>query len=169
MKAIHVNFPVILPIPCGAHTLQLCLKHILELNEIEHFLADVLNIIDDIRDSKSKRQRLHDLQTTAAVKEPLKALTFCKTRWSSIIHCIERLLELQQFINIINVQEPKYWEKLKDLLVIIQPFKIFTNKVQADESNLYTEYLAFEGILKHFSSGSIKEIHLLDAQLLQLR
>lgn len=155
-KLIAKKYPVILPIPCGAHVLQLCLKHICNCEPIKSILSQVFKLIDAILNNKQKRVQLHEVQQISKVKQPLIIKKSCLTRWSSIIDSISRLLILRKYIDLIQEQTTEFWESLEQVFNFIQHFKKLTNIVQKDSSNLYNEYKSFKTILEYYKLEAIK-------------
>ena len=139
VNKICAEFPFIIHIPCGAHTFQLCMKHICEHPSISKHVTKAKQIIDIFLKDKTNRIQLRQHQMTSN-KQPLKIIDYSNTRWSYIIRSIERLLELKEIISMMT-GENDCWEDLKKLCIFLQPFKIATNEIQSDSANLNTKYI----------------------------
>jgi len=152
VNKICSEFPFIIHIPCGAHTFQLCMKHIQgEHPSISKLVTKAKQIIDIFLKDKTNRIQLRQHQVTSN-KQPLKIIDYSNTRWSYIIRSIERLLELKEIISMMT-GENDCWENLKKLCPgFLQPFKIATNEIQSDSANLNTKYIVW---VEAFPSGNL--------------
>jgi hypothetical protein len=94
-----------------------------------------------------------------------------ETRWNSIYLMLERLNAMKAAIISVGelhaqVKVTEYlWVALSDILYILRPFYLFTQKAQSDDANLSCIYKGYEDLLKHIdnistrvSSAAIKEI-----------
>ena len=66
-----------------------------------HFPAHILQFVKRVCTYFTSGQRspkLKELQIQAEVKEPLEVLRYVESRWESLLHCIERILKLWEYL-----------------------------------------------------------------------
>lgn len=153
---ISHKYPFLLHIPCAAHTIQLGLKKILNLPEIQSIINTSSDIVQHFTDNKQARLDLREYSRIEQKTEnPTKYMIIkpCTTRWSSYFYVIERICKLKQHINLIKEQSDEYWKEAADLLVFLKHFKVSTNIIQADCTTLFDVYKQFKML-----SDNIKKI-----------
>jgi hypothetical protein len=146
-KRLQPAFPSLILAPCGAHTLQLCVKKALDLPGIKEVMLTMAEVIGTFAATKEFRQRLHTLQT-AANTPPLVLLRAQDTRWSSHLYAARRLKRLQQWVQHILPQPEAFWTSLSAIIAFLTPFQVSTDVIQADHSTLYTVHQQFEKLLR---------------------
>lgn len=152
VKLLQVQFPIILHVPCGAHTLQLCLKQICMNEYIKDVITQIDSIISCFDDHIDFRSRLTQLQRASNVEIPLSVIHRTENRWSSLINCADRLLKLRQYISIILGISDETWIKIQTTIEFLRIFKQFTNRIQTDSANLYTEWESFKFLQCYFEN-----------------
>ncbi len=141
---LNKKFPVLIIIPCAAHIIQLCLKKICNLPKIKIIIDKVYEIIHLIKDNKVHNIKLLKLQIADNVKKPLKIIRPTEVRWSSIIFSIERLIDLEKYIKLIETNnDDEFWEQFKLLFILLQPIIEYTNRIQKDNASLHTVWICF--------------------------
>jgi hypothetical protein len=166
------NKSAILHISCSAHTVQLMLQDIVNLEPISAAIRDALVLLDPFTTANGKKLRndLRKQQIRDGFK-PLKLVYFNKTRWLSRFATIARLIRLKNYIKwvILNnnlnkysyIHQDSFWNKLE---LVIQPllFKFMqaTNMVQQDCASLLHLDQALTGIRKAINDSKLAE-HLL--------
>ena len=149
-RRLRVDFPQLIHIPCAAHTIQLCVRKVMELPVVKHIVSALLDLLSAFRGSKDLRVRLKAQQGLLRLgRPPLQLVSVCDTRWNSSLFAAERVLELEQcirpFISDINTAvhnenytycDTSFWYPLKALVNFLQPFKIATDIVQSDAATL---------------------------------
>ena len=138
-KRLSESYPYILDIPCAAHIMQLCLKHISDLNVVNRVVTIVKLINASVKGFSEKRHKLQKLQEMDSVV-PIELLDYTVTRWSSLLDCIERQLKLSQYLTLVLKDEIAEipWKDIEKLYNYLLPFKVATNKIQEDNASLYT-------------------------------
>ena len=154
-RLLQPKFPFLLLSPCAAHTIQLCVNHSSKVQGIRDVMLTMERVIGEFRkgeQAKARRQQLAGLQRESGGESNIKALVIpCDTRWSSHRAAGVRLLELQHFIRVCNLQKPaedSFWPRLKELMDFLRPFQVATDQIQADNSTLFTVYKQFEALLR---------------------
>jgi len=84
-------------------------------------------------------------------KQPFQLVKPAATRWSSRIASAQRLLVLRQSVQPIFPRKDEFWEKLDKIVLFLTPFKIATDTIQRDTSNLYDVWKEFNNIHAHVS------------------
>lgn len=161
-KQLIKKFPVLLDVPCAAHIIQLCLKKIFEIENIENIISVVDNIVHYFRNNVENKKNLYQEQIKDDIKEPLTIIYPIEIGWSSEIKCIERILRLKKYIKIIATVELKlnkiFWKNLNSLYELLEPIELYTNKIQKDDASLYSVGNGFCNLIKHYESDKIPEI-----------
>jgi Protein of unknown function (DUF 659)/hAT family C-terminal dimerisation region len=91
------------------------------------------------------------------------------TRWSSSLIAAKRILKLKTDIDYVariyecsDIYErgikDHLWEKLSNLILVLEPFKIATDILQADSSNLFTIYGCFHRLLSSIETASLTNL-----------
>ena len=142
--------PFLIHVPCGAHTIQLVVRDILRIGMIKSTMEQAEGIINEFR---PKEMRLKLLQAQVGnVKCPMLFILPCKTRWSSEIAALARILQLQRWINVISVRPQSFWNSLTELLRFLKPFQIATDLIQSDSATLLDVYQQYRNLHKHCES-----------------
>jgi hypothetical protein len=146
------DYPFLIYVPCAAHTVQLCVKTILNLDVISVIMDEFTNLLTQYK-SKDLRVTLYNVHSaTLNGKTPLKLLDYCPTRWSSQLISINRMIELQPYINILTKKSPSFWNNLRILADFLTPFAQATDIIQADSSTLADIYNQFRILLHNIDS-----------------
>ena len=155
--------PVILHLSCSAHSIQLMLQEIVELEPIQHLIKKSLSIIEPFigKNGKEWRLALRRMQSVMAPnKSPLKLILFNNTRWLSRFECIRRLILLKPQLKLVFTQMTSssqysfihaetFWLQLESVIhPLLNAFKQGTNMVQQDSASLHTLDQALTGIRK---------------------
>lgn len=145
--SISDKYPFLLHIPCAAHTIQLALKKILNLENVQTTIITSANIVQHFKDNKDARLDLREYcKIEQKTENPTKYMIIkpCTTRWSSYFVVIERICKLKAHINLIKTQSDEYWKAARDLLSLLNYFKVSTNSIQADSTTLFDVYKQFK-------------------------
>jgi hypothetical protein len=160
---LQADYKFLIQIPCAAHTLQLIVKKILALDGVDTLISAMNDILSAFVVSKDNRLKLKNLQLINVNEgEPNKIYALirpCDTRWSSSYYAAERMLKLQQYIDIIMKQPSSFWDKLRSLIECLQPFQEATDIIQSDSANLFSVYSQFTTLLSCIAS--LPENHIL--------
>jgi hypothetical protein len=155
-KKLKEVMPFLIDIPCSAHLMQLCLKSVLSIPKIHKIINEILDVVNIIKNSKENRKQLEELQITGKSSDVLTIIRPIEIRWASLISCIERLLLLRKYIDIIitNLNE-SFWKNTNDLYIYLKPFKTSIDQIQKDNASLYCVSQNIQKIRDHFSSAEI--------------
>ncbi len=139
------KYKMLIPIPCAAHVINLCFKRLKTLPVITAVINDTIVIINLCGDLDVK-MHLHNLQLEDdATREPLVIQKFTEIRWLSVIQSLNRILQLQQYIDqLIEMNNEKYWEHLKDVCLLLKPFETAILSMQSD-------YITMRGVFNDFN------------------
>jgi len=142
----------LLHIPCAAHTLQLALRKIGELQPYNAIFHEVTKILERFSSEKLLRLQLRNSQKNR--KElPLKLIKPVMTRWSSKITAAQRLLQLEPHITRISIPVSEgFWKNLRTVVTFLEPFKIATNNVQRQNAKLIDVYREFGCLSDHLQA-----------------
>jgi len=146
------EFPFLVRVPCAAHTIQLCVKKIIDLPEVRTVVVTMNEIINAFAVSKNQRLQLKNMQATVDAGNIKLMVRPCDTRWSSTLRAAERVLLLKRYIDIIIPQSSSFWDHLQMLIKFLLQYQISTDILQADISSLYDVYLQFVALQKHAAS-----------------
>ena len=215
---LKVSYPHLVRLPCSAHLVQLCVRKILKLDEVQQivkFMDLILNafrihsthvqrlkllqlgdivtttpaaacvegrdyeeVVEEIEVVNSPQNEektleevdiyLNELVRTVATQKSNKPKVYAlirptDTRWSSSLLAAKRILRLHGHIEYVaritkfeeivsQIQNQQMWNKLSKLISILEPFKLATDILQADSSNLFTIYTCFYDLLQKISN-----------------
>lgn len=152
-------------LPCMAHTLQLVLKEIDQVQSYKNLIAKSRNIVKSIRVSSVATEKL--IQKCGKT-----VVTDCTTRWNSAYFMISRLLEIKTVVNEV-LEEMKMdsllfneWARLVELSKILKPFKEQTDAMQTDTlslSNIIPSLLELSLSLQDTSLTKVLSVPLLQS------
>jgi hypothetical protein len=150
IRMLQVPYPFLVHVPCAAHTLQLIVNKIMKLDMFRSCVQSILDIVHHFDRKKANRLKLKQLQEQ-------DGMVYCivrpnDTRWSSLLACINRMLQLQRYIQFILPQYQSIWSTLSDLANFLKPFQIATDVVQSDAATLFDVYTVFHDISTHIKS-----------------
>ncbi len=120
--------------PCVAHTLQLLINPVCK-NHYRTLLVAARKLVSKIRKSSTLTQ---DLQTEYG----RTVIADCPTRWNSTYQMVRRLLEIRHSIDSVlakakhDTLRNKEWERLQELISLLQPFAEQTDVLQSDGRSL---------------------------------
>jgi hypothetical protein len=153
-KLISEDYHFFIKVPCAAHTIQLCVKHVLELPIVREVVGGMATILHAFEKSKANRIKLKNLQLLLSNGNHRRCKVYsiikpCDTRWSSTLRSAERLILLRESINTIVRQPDSFWNHLISLHKFLTPFQIATDIIQRDSSTLMDVYIQFCNLLKY--------------------
>jgi len=176
---------VVLHISCTAHTLQLIINDILQLEPIKFIFSSLQSLLNAFKSSKKLRILLRKLQEQNNNVmydndnnnniSPLQILFYNQTRWWSKVKSIERIIKLKTFIvDIINnseryklsvmevsalyeAKENEFWIKLQSIFTFTKQFRSATDLVEASNASFINLIHAMEGIDKQILEWKISE------------
>lgn len=156
-RLLQADYPFLVQVGCAAHTIQLCVRNILELPGVMDVIAGMSTILNSFEKNKAFRIRLKNVQlisSTSTTRKPkiYSIIKPCDTRWSSTLRTAERMILLQDGINMIIRQPDSFWNNLKSLCNFLQPFQIATDIIQRDSSTLMDVYTQFCNLLAYIDS-----------------
>jgi hypothetical protein len=166
------TFPFLLHIPCAAHTIQLCVKHIMKLKGVWELQDALIALLfaykarKHLRVSLAKQQQL--LHPSII---PLKIVKANDTRWNSLLMAAQRAVQLSSsiipFTADIRKQLEKtrgatkrarwtqylydddtFWRPLNALIKFLLPYKTATDVVQSDTSTPADIHQQFSLLMK---------------------
>ena len=83
LKCTHVR--------CFAHSLNLIVKDAVKATpELEPLIAKVKKVVNTFNWSAKATTRLYQTQVNMGVKQPLKLIQECETRWNSTMKMLQR-------------------------------------------------------------------------------
>ena len=152
---LNKSYPVLIIVPCTAHIIQLCLKTILNIDEVQIIINETYDIFKKFKSNKNYKRQLIDLQKNDNIDNPMKIIYPTEVRWSTLIIAIERLLLLKKYINHVIKIRKSYWIDLNSLYIFVERFKQMTNYAQKDTASLYSVWNNFNDIKSFYTSDKI--------------
>jgi len=166
---------VILHISCSAHTIQLMIAKIVELNPLRRFITESENLLEAFTTTEGKRLRLelrNHQRITLANTNPLKLLFLNATRWLSRLASLERLVKLKGSImfvannggsdyrlKIAVAKNELWWTHLSTgVIPLIKQFALATNIVQSDRANLFDLQGALRGFRNSILNNNLSDV-----------
>lgn len=151
-KLLQKEYSFLIQIPCAAHTIQLCVKKMLELPAMKVVIDGMSTILNIFERKKELRLQLKNVQIASKTTSKAKVYSLvkpCDTRWSSSLRAAQRMLSLRDSINTVIRQSDVFWDSLTCLCDFLLPFQIATDIIQRDSSSLYEVYYQFTVLLDH--------------------
>jgi hypothetical protein len=141
-------------VPCAAHTVQLIVRRILAQAPIINLFKRVDEILDSISSDKYIRLELKK-------HTHLKVRRYNVTRWNTQLYTLQRMVEMSDaFKSVseylgeghkINISDDE-WMLVKDVIAILKPFQLVTDKVQGNKATLLDVYKSFNTLAQYVSS-----------------
>lgn len=119
---------------CFVHTLQLVVGAFVQHSVYNRQIKTVLRFVHRINMSSKATSRLKQLSGGLKLKK------YCATRWSSLYTLIDRLLKVEDALNVvckeykIDSLQPSQWTTLSQIRTLLEPFAQHTNDMQASKS-----------------------------------
>jgi hypothetical protein len=172
------TFPFLLHIPCAAHTIQLCVRHIMKLKGVWELQDALIALLAAYKASKLLRVSLAKQQLLFNANAlPLKIVKANDTRWNSLLMAAQRVVQLSTSITPFTAEIRKqlaktkgatkrarwtqylydndtFWEPLKTLIKFLLPYKTATDVVQSDTSTPFDIHHQFSILMKEANSLS---------------
>lgn len=128
-------------VDCTVHQLQLCIRSALGSNEyVKSLLARCKQIATHFNHSITAQNELSDLQERLGLSK-LAVVQECPTRWNSMFHMVERLIEIKDAIILYTSQHPNLpqlapndWVQLESCAKILKPFDEVTKSLSSTEA-----------------------------------
>ena len=160
-RRLRTDFPFLIHLPCAAHTIQLCVRKVMELPTVRTVVSALTALLAAFKASKELRVRLKAQQALLRRTGPLQLIATCDTRWNSTLTAAERVLELEHcirpFIADIIAQgsadegitycDAQFWHPLAALVRFLQPYKVATDVVQSDSATLADVHEQFSALV----------------------
>lgn len=152
---LKAQYPWLLPLPCAAHTLQLCVVRFLDEDSVAETLKTyTTEIYVAIKKSQPNLAEFRRVQGEKALnlKKPQR------TRWSSSFIAFQRLLRVQGAVMftlteakhcLVDKLNSAFWADLKLVMEFLKPFKASTDIIQSDRAGLLDVYLQFRMLTAH--------------------
>jgi hypothetical protein len=162
-RFIVEDFPFVIPIPCAAHTLQLCVVRLFHEDSRAESLRDVTRqVFKAIYNSQPLLARFRNSQ-----EKPIHNLTKPqKTRWSSYFLAFSTLIKLRSAVmNVLDRHTLKdkltdsFWTILQMFVNFLAPFRNATDIVQADKAGLLDVAYQFRVITRHLNAAPAEMAH----------
>ena len=126
--------------PCFAHTLQLGIKHGLEVQRVQRVLGRCKKLVEHFKKSVKETYKLREKQNMLKLPEH-KLIQDCATRWGSTLAMLERLMEQQAAIAAVLMDgkvrhlmpEGEEWTIIEQLVEILTPFQQATEAMGAEK------------------------------------
>jgi len=149
------TFPFLIRVPCAAHTIQLVVKQVIELDTFDKTLDAVRTLISHFEQKKSERQRLRELQRAAGQHE-YSLVKANDTRWNSQLYACIRILKLRPFLTLILPQTEAFWADLQLLIEFLSPFQGATDVLQRDSATLHDVWMQMHVLHQHIAKGKAR-------------
>jgi hypothetical protein len=160
-RRLRSEYSFLIHVPCAAHTIQLCVRKVMEIPTVKRVVTALLELLAAFRASKDLRVNLKEQQALSRRgRLPLQLVTVCDTRWNSTLFAAERVLELESCIrphitDIVRVVQNDdihycdalFWDPLKALVEFLQPFRVATDVVQSDIATLVDVHERFAALM----------------------
>lgn len=161
-KIISEEFQHITPYSCIAHTLNLLIGDIMKLSSLKNVEHSCKDIIKEITNSHRNLATFNMVQknkygVTKSLKLPVK------TRWGSILYCIESLIRTKEALQIFIISENEnikfsrtvrdnildndiFWVRLEKIKKILQPIVKWITVLEGDQLTISKVFLAVKEI-----------------------
>ncbi len=167
-RVVEFDLPESVPfsrLQCLAHTLQLIIKPVCQDTHGHAYFGKVLaktrKLISTLRKSTNYTQEIMRIARKMVVVD-------VSTRWNSTFDMVIRFIELKVVINDVLSRNGidsllvSEWQKLDEFVLLLQPFAMYTDILQADSRSLSFIIPALVDLRRHLtklsSNGSIARI-----------
>ena len=158
-RLIVDDYPWILPLPCAAHALQLCVLRFFKNDSLADSLRSITRrihaaitysavLLGKFRSMQAEEGEVHHLHKPQ------------KTRWNSFWQAFFSLLRVQRIVRFVLVGHElerligdTFWSHLKMITDFLAPFRFATNIIQGDHAGLLDVYLRFQALQAHIKTA----------------
>jgi len=162
-------------IPCMAHTLQLSLDEVFEMEEIKLLISKCNLIVTHFRKSFKKTNLFFTIQKQLGREVPLKLKKSTKTRWGSTYLMMERINDTNDALDLYfkkNVKKPSDFQLsdhelhlLQDLLLLLAPVDYST--LVASEESIPTLSMVFPVVIQ--LQLALSQVSITDSTIIEAR
>lgn len=162
---------------CISHTLNLLVGDIMNLNSLKSIESSCKEIVKEVTSSHVTLAQFNKIQiqntsTSISLKLPVK------TRWGSVLHCIQSLVACKNALQMLVVSEninisknvkrnclddEVLWVKLQKIICILTPIVKWIGLLEGDTFRISQVVVAFKEIEDNFQKY-IKELPILKAE-----
>jgi len=151
-RALLVDFPFLVHVPCAAHTIQLIVRDALAADPYQKCVRQFAELIRFF-EVKQNRHTLIAVQRSKGLKQ-LCLLRPNDTRWSSMLRAVDRAVLLRPALEccfelVAIPDKAAFFADLAALAEFLRPFQVATDCIQRDDATLYDVYLQFVSLLQH--------------------
>lgn len=150
---------------CVAHGLNLLFTDLKDLNTLKSFLAKVVSAIKSIKRSHKLTEIFKEKQVQ---DNPMSLKLPVKTRWGSIVHCLDSFYQNKQAIKLLVVDEEtnlilkkhpilkqvaldeSFWDTAKGFLELLKPIAIAITSIESDKPQISQVIGIFKKLELHF-------------------
>jgi hypothetical protein len=164
-RSMKVTYPWILPLPCAAHALQLCIVRLFDQDSFAESFKDIAkNIYSTIANSYPMLAEFRRVQGADVVNLHRPQ----KTRWNSYFQAFNSILRTRSAVVFVLGQfnhplvyklDSAFWSGLQVIVDFLTPFRDACHVIQSDHACLLDVFLRFDSLLKHISSAPDQLVH----------
>ena len=140
-------------LPCMVHSLQLVVKQGISHNSVSNLITKAKTVVSTLRRSSLAMEKLVASCGKVVVAD-------CITRWNSTYYLCKRLVEIRQAVgealNAIGADGllASEWNRLEDLIALLEPFTVQTKILQTDSMSLSTAVPSLLELECHLQQGT---------------
>lgn len=171
LSIIQLNFNFINVYTCACHTLNLLVGDIMKIDSLKNVEASCKQIIKEINGSHVNLATFNkiQLQNKNSNSDVISLKLPVKTRWGSILKCIESLVACKQTLQILMVSSESenitfsknvrancldndiFWVRLQKLISVLNPIVKWITLLESDTCRLSQVVVAFKDIMQNFN------------------
>lgn len=154
-------------VSCNAHRLQLCLKKGIAVDAIDRMIRCSSKFVGHFKHSALATNALTRRQEQMNINKK-KLIQHCATRWNSVFHMLQRLIEMRWPITAVLSDESvtkrsdkhldlttAQWSLAEELVKILEPFDVATTVLCGEEKSIISCTLPIIfGLLQHVELDS---------------
>lgn len=163
LKLLQSKFPWIVPLGCLSHWLHLFCGDIMKAANAEKLVSNTMTVVKAIKRSHVLNAEFKKKQAEKGITSSLKLAG--KTRWGSILFCLESIMQNKGVLQSIAVDEassmPKairklllsepFWKHLAYAISIFKPIVSAVVSLESDNSLIYKVHNMLTGLATNLS------------------
>lgn len=149
LRLLQIEFPWIVPLGCISHWLHLFCKYIMKCKKAKKLVSNAMTVVKTVKKSHVLNGEFKQKQKEKGVAVSLKLAG--KTRWGSILFCLQSLQKNKSVLQSLAVDEHSampnavkrlmlseaFWKNVEYAITIFKPIVSAVTLLESDESLIY--------------------------------
>lgn len=163
LRLLQMKFPWIVPLGCISHWLHLFCKDIMKCKNAKKLVSNAMTVVKTVKMSHVLNGEFKNKQKEKGVSISLKLAG--KTRWGSILFCLESLQKNKSVLQSLAVDEHSampiavkrlmlseaFWKNVEYSITIFKPIVSAVTSLESDESLIYKMHTMVNNLVSNLN------------------